>query len=108
MITMIEFIIVITSITKITVQTVLTLPLVRDGEFMAAFGAAGCQDAATVLRRHTRTKTVFIGALAAAWLVGAFHESLVPVLSGAANRPRARFGSVSAKNSGPGRILCFH
>lgn len=40
---------------------------------MPAFGAAGCEDAAAVLGRHARAKSVFVGTLAAARLEGTFH-----------------------------------
>jgi hypothetical protein len=69
----------------------LSLSLVRDGQLMPAFGAARREDATAILCAHTRAKSVFVGALAAAGLVGTFHERCV--LSGAANSFRAENGS---------------
>lgn len=41
---------------------------------MTPFGAAGCQYAATILRRHSGAKSVFVGALAAAGLKCTLHK----------------------------------
>jgi hypothetical protein len=70
----------------------LALPLVGDGELMPAFSAARGQDAASVLRGHARAKAMFVAALAAAGLVGAFHI-------GAGNRSGSRNGSAKANQS---------
>jgi len=59
-------------------------------------GAAGREDAAAIFCAHTRAKSVFVGALAAAGLVGTFHRRCV--LSGAANSFRAENGSNSKAN----------
>jgi Secretion system C-terminal sorting domain len=66
---------------------------------MPAFCAAGCEDAAAILCAHTRAKSVFVGALAAAGLVGTFHERCV--LSGAVNSFQAENGS----NKGNSRLF---
>ena len=47
--------------------------LVRDGELLAAFGAAGCQHAAAIGGQHTFTETVFVLSSAIVGLECSFH-----------------------------------
>src|SRR5665213_4512696 len=60
--------------TKVRATLASTFSLVGDGQLMPAFGAARGEDPASVFGAHSRAESVFVGALAAAWLVGAFHR----------------------------------
>jgi hypothetical protein len=50
--------------------------LIRNGETLAAFGATTAEDIPASLCGHPGAKSVGIGALAAGWLIRAFHAGL--------------------------------
>ena len=51
--------------------------LVRDGEFVAAFGTTAGQHLATIGRRHPLAEAVLVFPLPVRWLIRSFHDICV-------------------------------
>ena len=63
---------------------------VADGQVLSSFTTTACKNATTVLGRHSGSKTVLVGSLAAAGLICALHRML--------------FGSIFSIESGPNSL----